>query len=97
IDIVYGPVSRDAPLKGGKGHHHDIVLILAKAGVAFWSKQADDLARRSVDADRLAFRIAGAEELFPDSLADQAHGRARTDLGIGKAATGSQRPVACVK
>ncbi len=69
-------VARHAPLQGGQGQKHHIVLVIAKRALAFGAEQAHDLARKRFQAQLLTQDIGGVVEQFAvQGAANQAHRR----------------------
>src|SRR5690606_9275495 len=87
-------VAGDAALEAGQRHHDHIVLILPEAGRTLGLQDADDPAARTVDADRLAGRVARAEELAAHGLPDHADIDATANLRFGEASAKRDVPVA---
>ena len=91
-DVVEPGLALDLLHDRRVGHDDRVVLILARRRLPLHVEHADHRARLLLDADLLADRILGPEQLIDDGLAEQADGGRPLDVGVGEDAAAHDRP-----
>ena len=86
-------VAGDAPLEGAQRHQHDVVLIGAEAGLRPCASSRPITSQETLlDAEPLADRVRGAEQLLAHRLADDADRAAAAHLAVEEVAARRQAP-----
>ena len=86
--------ANDFLCRGGNGQQDDVVLVLSCRRLTFWRQNARDGEGHVLDDDRLAGRIAIAEQVFRHGFTENSGFRGRIDILCGEEVAGHHGVIA---